>query len=161
MHLHLRTLAVVAALVLGAMVSGWGLAASLRPTLWSRRAVRWCVGWTPEPVSWTFGVAVATFGAGIVVSGIACALIPPGTAMSSPARLIDLTGLGIVVLGGVALVVTNPAPIAESWHHDLPDPPVHSIRETPVPSPVASSNDADAAHADLSPHRGAAPRGKP
>ncbi|GLZ55964.1 hypothetical protein [Actinomycetospora sp. NBRC 106378] len=122
MELHLRSLAVLAALVLGALVGGWGIAASVRPELWRRRAVRWCVGWTLEPVGRTFGVAVATFGVGIVVSGIAGALLPPGEAIPPLARLIELTGLGILVLSGGALMATHPAPIAETETSRPPSP---------------------------------------
>ncbi|GAA4852575.1 hypothetical protein GCM10023201_52040 [Actinomycetospora corticicola] len=154
MHLHLRTLAVFAALLLGSLVVGWGIAASLRPTLWSRREVRWCVGWAPDPVGRTFGAAVAVFGAGIVVSGVACALIPLGVAIPPLARLVELIGLGIVVLGGVALLVTHPAPIPETGGHGLAIPRASAIGGTAVPSPVGSSGHTEAAPAALSPEPG-------
>ncbi|WP_433803570.1 hypothetical protein [Actinomycetospora sp. CA-084318] len=155
MHLHLRTLGVFAALLLGVLVVGWGIAASLRPMLWTRRGVRWCVGWTPDPVGRAFGVAVATFGAGIAVSAVAGAMMPLGTAIPPLARLIQLIGLGIVVLGGVALMVTHPAPVPEDGLHGLAVPRASSTRDTPVPPSVASSSETDGTPAALTPERGA------
>lgn len=107
--MSLRLLAVVAELVVGVVLLGWGVITTASPRWWGRRGVRWWVGWTREPVPRGDGVGVALVGAGIVVSAVAVALTAPAAAIPASTRVVQLVGLGVVVLGGVLLAATHPA----------------------------------------------------
>jgi hypothetical protein len=125
-HLHLRPLVVLAAILFGVLVCGWGVATYVRPAWWSRRGAGWWVGWTREPVRRTHGAALAVVGVGIALAGIAVALSSPAEAMPPHARIVELIGLGVVVLGGAALVATHPAPLdgVEPQRSGLPSVPI-------------------------------------
>lgn len=143
--MHLRPLAVLAGLVLGLLVCGWGVATSIRPEWWGHNGARWWVGWTREPVRRLHGAALAIVGLGITLSGIAAALTSPAAAIPPPARIVELVGLGVVVLGGAALVATHPAPLdaAEERppHAELPEFSTRTMissLDLESPSPVAA-----------------------
>ncbi|NMO88359.1 hypothetical protein [Actinomycetospora sp. TBRC 11914] len=104
--MSVRMLAVVAELVLAAAVTGWGITTAVRPDLWTRRPVRWWTGWGSEPIGPWEGVGVALAGAGMALSGAAAALATP--AMPLPVRVVQLTGLAVLVLGGALLAVVHP-----------------------------------------------------
>lgn len=146
--MSLRLLAVTAEFALGASLIGWGIAVTARPSRWNARAARWWVGWTHETVPRVHGVAVATVGAGIVVSAIAVLRIPGAAAIPPGARVIQLAGLGVVLLGGILLAATHPAapddiathPGDDHQQPDLTGPdltqPVHAGK-TSIPTPEA------------------------
>jgi hypothetical protein len=108
--MQLRLLAVVAEFVLAGSLIGWGVATTLRPAWWTARGARWWVGWTCEPVARTHGVAVALVGAGLLVGALAAAATSPAVAIPAAVQDLQLTGLGVVLLGGALLAATHPTP---------------------------------------------------
>lgn len=107
--MSLRLIAVVAELALSALVVGWGIASAARPELWHRRPVRWWVGWTSGPVGRGDGVGVALAGAGTAVSGVAALLATPTPTLPPTARVVQLTGLGLLVAAAALLAVVHPS----------------------------------------------------
>lgn len=136
----LRVFAVIAEFALAGLVTGWGVVAAARPELWGRHGVRWWVGWTEESVSRWEGVGVALAGAGLGLSGVAAALTGNPVPIPIGARVLQLTGLGVLVLAGVFLVVVHPvhgagdvSPLADERPAGGPSGPAGPIVEWEPP----------------------------
>jgi hypothetical protein len=141
----LRLLAVITEISVGTVVVAWGIAAAYRPSCWTWRGARWWVGWTGAPVARTHGAALALVGLGLLVCAVATALTAPAAPIPVLAQDLELIGLGVVLVGGVLLAATHPAPedpAAESAPEDTatspehPQPAEEPTTETPLaPAP--------------------------
>jgi hypothetical protein len=136
----LRLLAVIAEISVGTVVVAWGIASACRPSSWTLPGARWWVGWTSAPVARTHGVAVAVVGVGLLVCAVATALTAPAAPIPALARDVQLVGLAVVVLGGVALAATHPGPENPATAASIA-PPRGQPRSTPpqaqAPQPTA------------------------